>query len=98
MILSRYFANGPLLGRVNAVVGHNNHLVQYNDLGQFIIQFLTGVFPKFERVYWIYHFDLNNSLYLGVKELSLCHKLKTSTTYIFAIRLCKPLIFQTMII
>ncbi|XP_023349110.1 uncharacterized protein LOC111717881 [Eurytemora carolleeae] len=28
----RYFANGPLLGRVNAVVGHNNHLVQYNDL------------------------------------------------------------------
>ena len=35
MILIRYFANGPLLGRVNAVVGHNNHLVQYNDLGQF---------------------------------------------------------------
>ena len=40
---------------------------------------------------WVGYFN-------SVKELSLCHKLRTSTTYIFAIRLCKPLIFQTMII
>ena len=35
---------------------------------------------------------------LSPKELSLCHKLKTCTTYIFAIQLFEPLIFQTMII
>ena len=32
----------------------------------------------------------------NTKELSICHKL--ITTHIFAIQLCKPLIFQTMII
>jgi len=32
------------------------------------------------------------------KELSFCHKLKSSDSNIFAILWCKPLIFQTKII
>ena len=32
---------------------------------------------------------------LGLKELSLCHKLKYSNRYIFVIWQCTPLIFQT---
>jgi len=39
---------------------------------------------------------LNYAIKTQTKELSLCHKLWFSNTYIFAIQWCRPQIFQTI--